>query len=130
VAISPNGEHVAYVLSVPRGADDKVGRNYSEIYVMSAEGGQPRQFTSAPVSARAVAWSPDGNWLTFLSRRSDHSPYTQVYMIPVDGGAARLLTSHTASVGRYAWAPDGKSIAFISRDAVSSEEKNSQQKWL
>lgn len=39
VAMSPDGERVAYTLGAPRSEEDDIGRNFSELYIISSEGG-------------------------------------------------------------------------------------------
>ena len=50
-------------------------------------------------------WSPDGQWIAFLSDRAGHGP--QLYVISARGGGADLLTyAGAGGVHTYAWAPD------------------------
>lgn len=123
VAIDPSGEKVAYVLSVPREADEHYGRRYSEIWVTSLSGGEAIQYTSKPTSSSRVSWSPDGTFLTFLSKRKAVDEHTQIYKLRRDGGEAALVTHHPASISSYRWSPDGKHIAFVAVDAKTEAEK-------
>ncbi len=47
--IDPSGNHVAYVKIVPRGADEKRGGSYREIWVTKLDGSDQRQYTFSPV---------------------------------------------------------------------------------
>ena len=105
VAIDPGGEKIAYVLSSPRGADELSGRNYSEIWVTDIASGDLRQYTSKPVSAVAVSWTPDGEHLLFRTKRKETNPHTQVYSQPWNGGIAKMLTSHDTTVTSYKLSP-------------------------
>lgn len=127
VALDPSGKSIAFVLSVPREEKDKPGGSYGEIWVVPAEGGSPKQYTSKPASSRAVSWSPDGKWLTFLSKRKDQDEHTQIYKMRVDGGEAIALTHHKNSISGYRWSPNGKSIAFVSVDPATKEEKEAKK---
>ncbi len=112
VTMQPDGDYVAYALSVPRGADEEPGGSYSEIWTVSTHAGAPQRLTSAPVSARSPAWSPDETMITFLSRRPDSDPQTQVYAIPVGGGAVRQLSHAPRGIASYALSPDGSLLAY------------------
>jgi dipeptidyl aminopeptidase/acylaminoacyl peptidase len=127
VAISPDGKQIAYVLRVPREEADDPGPSYSEIWMVSTKGGQPRQFTSKPVSSWSPQWSPDGRTLAFLSRREAYHKQTQVYLIPADGGEARRLTESETGVSQFRWSPDGQWIAYTARDPEPEEVKKAKK---
>lgn len=131
--LDPSCQYVAYVLRLPRSEEDEPGGRYSEIWVASLEGGEPRQFTSKPVNAWAPHWTADGREISFLSKRDDYDKSTQVYLIPVDGGEARILTHHETGIKSYRWSPDGRWIAFTAVDAKSEEEKSGEEEgrdWI
>ena len=86
----------------------------TEIFLVATAGGEPVQLTRAKKSSSAPAWSPDGQWLAFVSDRTDKR---QLYLIAPRGGEARALTNVEEGVGSFAWSPDGKSIAFTMTDA-------------
>ena len=127
--IDPSGNHVAYVKIVPRGADEKRGGSYREIWVTKLDGSDQRQYTFSPVNSWSPQWTPNGN-LSFLSSRKDHNPGTQIYILPFKGGEAKLLTDHKTGVGSYQWSPDGKWIAFTSRDQKSDDQKKAEKEGL
>lgn len=127
--IDPSGNHVAYVKIIPRGADEKRGGSYREIWVTKLDGSDQRQYTFSPVNSWSPQWTPNGN-LSFLSSRKDHNPGTQIYILPFKGGEAKLLTDHKTGVGSYQWSPDGKWIAFTSRDQKSDDQKKAEKEGL
>ena len=43
-----------------------------EIYVMDADGGNPRRLTNNPARDYAPSWSPDGKRIVFVSDRDGH----------------------------------------------------------
>jgi dipeptidyl aminopeptidase/acylaminoacyl peptidase len=120
VASSPDGKLIAYTLAKPRGEGERFGRPYSELWVVSAAGGEPRAVVRAPASAGAPHWSPDGSTLAF-SARLEQDPRTQVYGVPATGGDPRLLTHSPLGVMSYAWSPDGKWIAYTAREPEPAE---------
>lgn len=127
VALSPDGKHIAYVLSVPRSPDDEPGHSYAELFVVPTDGGSPKQYVHKPDGVSDIAWSPNGNSLTFLADRNSDKR-KQIYRIFVDGGEAVTLTDHISSITAHHWSPDGKSIAFIASDPKTEEEKQAEKK--
>ena len=127
-AMSPDGDNIAYVLSVPRRDDEKPGPRHSQIWVKRIDDKKPVQFTSSAYDSYAPQWSLKGREITFLSRRKEISDLTQLYSIPVDGGEASLFLEHTAGIGPYRWSPDGAWIAFVSTDTLSAEKTQIMEK--
>lgn len=66
-----------------------------DIYVISAEGGVPRQLTKHPAEDVVPNWSRDGDWIYFASNRSGEY---QVWKVPASGGEPTLVTRCFTSV--------------------------------
>ncbi|RMH75978.1 MAG: S9 family peptidase [Calditrichaeota bacterium] len=128
VAMQPQGEYVAYRLRTPRGADEKPGGAYTELWVVPTEGGEPRQFVSKPHSVGSIAWTPDGKFITFTERRKTFHKHRQVYAIPIDGGEARLLSHAPRDVRQYALSPDGKYLAYTLTDKEPKEIRKQKKR--
>jgi dipeptidyl aminopeptidase/acylaminoacyl peptidase len=128
VTIDPTGKHIAYILLSPRGSEEETGGRYSELFVISASGGAPRQFTYKPTSAGSPQWSPDGKRIYFTSRRKEVDEHNEVYRIPVDGGEAEVVTKSANGVRQYRLSPDGKWIAYTMTDAQTEAEKKEAKK--
>jgi len=103
-AISPDGAHVAYVeaLAAP---------GQSAIYIaphtrVTAGDGK------AACDEAAIAWSPDGKQIAFLS---DHEKkeQLQLYVAGAAGGPARQLTHLKGLLAEPRWSPDGAHIAIL-----------------
>ena len=109
--ISPDGSRVAFVVT----AIDRESNEYrGAIWVAPLDGSaEPRPFTSGERRDTSPRWSPDGNWLAFVSNRGgDEKTPMNLYVIPAEGGEARRLTDQKESVDEIAWSPDSKRIAF------------------
>jgi dipeptidyl aminopeptidase/acylaminoacyl peptidase len=56
------------------------------------------------------AWSPDGRWIAFASRRDGGDP--EIYLMLADGTNPMRLTASTTDDVNPTWSPDGKTLAF------------------
>ena len=87
---------------------------HGEIFTAPVEEGDLKQLTEGPARDRAVAYSPDGKWVSYIS---DQSGREELYVVPVDGSApAQQVTDIDALKFAYNWSPDSKEIAFVSSD--------------
>ncbi|MDP6042692.1 MAG: hypothetical protein QGG64_29350 [Candidatus Latescibacteria bacterium] len=78
--LSPDGQWLAI--------SDRSG-GQSQVYVLRAEGGEPRLITELAPSYWH-GWSPDGRTLAYTGRRDDNF---DIYTIPVAGGEETRLTT-------------------------------------
>ncbi len=75
----------------------------SRIFVVDAQGGEPRRVTPLAPSYWH-SWSPDGKTLAYCAERDGNF---DVYTIPVDGGEERRLTTAEGLDDGPDYAPDG-----------------------
>lgn len=142
VALSPDGQRVVYVASRPRAADAALGHAWSNLWIVPADGAEPRgkaagksggkregarRITSADAEDKAAAWSPDGRSIAFLSARGGEKAKTRLWIVPSDGGEPAALTKDTIDVESFAWGPDSRRIAFVAVDP-KSEAKEKEEK--
>ena len=70
--------------------------SHRQIFVLSAEGGTPRQITSGPHDHGSPVWTPDNAHLIFSSNRYEDRESqprnSEIFSVPVDGGEVRKLT--------------------------------------
>jgi len=126
VAVSPDGKKVAYTVSVAL-MDGEKSEWLSQIYVSEVDSGRTMQLTRGEKSSTNPAWSPDGEWIAFLSPRA--GPKANLWRIPVAGGEAEQLTDEKGGLTAFQWSPEGSQIAFLMTDARSdSEEKAEREK--
>lgn len=105
---SPDGQWIVYVVADVEYAEN---RTNSDLWIVPASGGTPRQLTRSPRHDRHPRWSPDGKWIVFESNRSGEF---QLYTLPVAGGEARGITQISTEANNPVWSPDGRQIAFVS----------------
>ncbi len=100
--ISPDGTKVVY-------ASNEEGKG--DIWVRQIATGQTMNLTKDDEAAtRCYAWSPDGNWIAYVSARDGGG----IYVISEYGGAARRVVAHSfEDLGRLNWSPDGKKLVYI-----------------
>jgi dipeptidyl aminopeptidase/acylaminoacyl peptidase len=121
-AISPNGAWIVYTVYAPRAISDEAGGAWSELWLVSTKGGEPKPFIAGRVNVSEPRWSPDGSAIAFLMARGDKAK-TQVWMIPAAGGEAMPLTNAETGVSTFRWHPAGDRIAYVATTPQSKREK-------
>ncbi len=109
---SPDGKWIAFT--------GQYDGNYN-VYVLPAEGGEPKQLTFLQggghlnermgIHNEVITWTPDGKRVIFLSRRDTYNDwFGRLYSVPISGGLAEALPLPKG--GLTSFSPDGNSIAY------------------
>ena len=109
---SPDGKWIAFT--------GQYDGNHN-VYIMSADGGQPKQLTFNPgggplnermgIHNQVITWTPDSKSIVFLSRRDTYNDwFGKLYSVSVDGGLPEALPLDKGGLTSYS--PDGNSIAY------------------
>ena len=115
--LSPDGQLVAYVVSVP---DREADETRMSVYLAPLDGSESaRRFTHG-ARDHTPRWSPNGRALAFVSDRGEKS---QLFVAPMDGGEARQVTHSKWGISQPAWSPDGSKVAYSSRTGEYTEAK-------
>ncbi len=115
---SPDGKWILYSMAV--------GGN-TDIYRVSAQGGESQRLTDSPGIDVGGTYSPDGSRIVF---ESDRSGTQQVYVMNADGTGQKRISFFGGRAATPEWSPRGDQIAFthISGDfrvaVMSPEGKN------
>jgi eukaryotic-like serine/threonine-protein kinase len=111
---SPDGRWVAF--------DAQSGDNGNwDIYVIDAEGGQPRRLTTHPGFENFPSWSRDGKWIYFRSMRSGRS---EVWRMAPTGGTPVQMTTTGAASAWESW--DGETLYYTRHDGLGPDGKSPQ----
>ena len=125
---SPDGKQIAFT-SDEGFKWDGSGGSHRNIWVMDADGGNPRNLTNHGAKDLSPDWSPDGMQIAFESNRDGGWEFdfwkapSDIYVMTLDGANLINLTNHPAADGSPDWSPDGNQIAFVSnRDGDDNKE--------
>jgi TolB protein len=77
---SPDGKRIIY--------SSYLGRNWNQLWIMTAEGGDPFPLTYGEFDNTAPRWSPDGKRIAFISNQDGN---TSLWVQEVIGGAQKKL---------------------------------------
>jgi dipeptidyl aminopeptidase/acylaminoacyl peptidase len=122
VRISPSGEQLVY--SQQR-VDPETEKKFSNLWIISTDGGSPTQFTFGNQLDSQPRWSPDGESIAFLSNRDDSENPSQIYLIPIHGGESRRVSNVAGKIEYFSWSPDGKK--FLCRIRKTDSEVLARQ---
>jgi dipeptidyl aminopeptidase/acylaminoacyl peptidase len=127
VEISPDSKHIAYILVVPRDPfDGEDGPAWQELHLID-ESGHSRPYVSGAVKVEKIAWTPDGQGVSFLAKREGEEQKS-LYVIPLEGGEASKVVGHETDITEYSWAPDGKRVAFLAKETEPEDKKELKEK--
>ncbi len=128
--MSPNGDAVAYLLSVPRTLYvDADGPAWKQLHVVNTDG-ESRPYFSGQVSVSQVAWSPDGNELFFIAKRDVKADFADIWRMPLHGGEAEVVYKASAGIKSIHPSPDGRTIAFLASDPKPADDKTLKEKRI
>ena len=117
--ISPDGKWVAYTVGY---GDFKQDAFITQIWLAETGAGKTFQLTRGDRASTNPRWSPDGQWLAFLSNRQDDR--NQIFLINPAGGEAQQLTKSETAISNFAWSEDGRTIAYTATEPTPQPLKD------
>ena len=116
--LSPDHQFVAYVVREPS-LDPGKDTFLSRIYISSTQDPTKTRLLCSPdLSTSQPQWSPDGQWISFLSNQSGTN---NLFLISADGGETIPLTHVASSIETYRWSPDSQRIVFMMPEKCSDD---------
>ena len=107
---------------------------HSQVFVISAVGGAPRQLTQGPFQHRGTpTWTPDGQFVLIAANRREDARHetndTEIYEVSLQDGAMRALTDRYGPDRAPTVSPDGEWVAYTSyADQTRAHQIN--QLWV
>src|SRR5882757_5418000 len=91
---------------------------YSHAFVVSADGGSPRQLTFGAYNEDGpLSWTPDSRYVLLSGNRSDNwrldSVTSQIYQVSVADATLTALTNRAGPFRQPKVSPDGSKIAYL-----------------
>lgn len=120
-SFSPDGNEVAYVANTDK---DQATSTNSDIYVVGAGGGEPRQITLGLGADRAPKYSPDGKYIAYRSQAKGGYESDRWRLMLIERATGRTIPLNEnldRSVDEITWSPDGTRIFFTSEDRGRSQ---------
>lgn len=109
---SADGRLALYTVNT---VDAKKDKRRNAVWLASLAGEPPVQLTGEGESSSSPAFSPDGRWISFLSKRGEDKQ-DQLWVLDRRGGEARRLSDVKGEITDYRWSPDGKTILLTMSD--------------
>jgi len=89
---------------------------FTQLFVLPAEGGTPRQVTHGSYNGASATWTPDSRFLLFTSNRREDWEYdplnSEIYEVSLADGSIRALTDRQGPDQDPQVSPDGRWIAY------------------
>ncbi len=89
---------------------------YTHLFVISAEGGAPRQLTHGDFNHGSASWAPDGKHIIFTADRSGNAELDpnneQIFEMNIENGKLTQITSKRGPHSGPVISPNGKLIAY------------------
>jgi len=130
--ISPDGSKILFVRFIVKMEEDGYE---SHIWVISSDGGEPRQFTFCDGNDTAPVWSHNGETIYFTSTRAHggEEKRPRIWAMPASGGEARGLFEASGTVTGLKLSQDGRRFLFLSRveeESETPEEEVGDVMWI
>ena len=100
---------------------------WPHLFVVAADGGEPRQITTGDFVDGDPTWSPDGQCIAFVSARHadrDYDNAADVWVVAADGGEPRQVTDTAGPLSLPTFAPHGRQLAYLGHRYLHESGRN------
>ncbi len=111
--ISPEGSWILYSQSKIDVAKD---RAVSKLYMMSADGKETVTLTEQTKGVGNYQWSPDGKYISYLSKGKDEDNGAQLFLMDRRGGEGIQVSDIKGEIEDYIWFNNGKKVVMVIKD--------------
>ncbi len=111
--ISPEGSWILYSQSKIDVAKDK---SVSKLYMMSADGKETITLTEQTKGVGNYQWSPDGKYISYLSKGKDEDNGSQLFLMDRRGGEGIQVSDIKGEIEDYIWFNSGKKVVMVIKD--------------
>ncbi len=111
--ISPEGSWILYSQSKIDVAKDK---SVSKLYMMSADGKETVTLTEQTKGVGNYQWSPDGKYISYLSKGKDEDNGSQLFLMDRRGGEGIQFSDIKGEIEDYIWFNSGKKVVMVIKD--------------
>jgi len=115
-AVSPAGDRIVYAV---RHADIEADKGSYDLWLSDLDGGEPLQLTTHEGNDTSPAWSPNGQYVFFLSPRGGSN---QVWRMPMKGGEAQQVTDLPLGVETFRISPTGEHLVVSTSVQLDCED--------
>jgi Tol biopolymer transport system component len=119
LAFSPDGSRLAYQRTAQgRTLDGHFG---PQLWISSTAGGTPVALTSSQRYEDAPTWSPDGEWIAYLSTADQQRGELALQKTRVGAGSGTVILKSEIPpfLSRPQWSPDGRWIVCETADGLT-----------
>jgi dipeptidyl aminopeptidase/acylaminoacyl peptidase len=111
--ISPEGSWILYSQSKIDVAKD---RSVSKLYMMSSDGKETITLTEQTKGVGNYQWSPDGKYISYLTKGRDEDKGSQIFLMDRRGGEGVQLSDIKGEINDYVWFNNGKKMIVVVKD--------------
>lgn len=118
---SPDSKHLTFISKEVSEGDKEQKKDKAQPYMMTFSGGEPKQICTMSNGVSDLQWSPDGNYISFLSlegKESESDPlvisegrHTRLWRIYAGSDIPEPITPDGFTIWEYAWSPDSRQLA-------------------
>jgi dipeptidyl aminopeptidase/acylaminoacyl peptidase len=111
--VSPEGKWILYSQSKIDIAKDKT---VSKLYMMSSDGKETITLTEQTKGVGNYQWSPDGKYISYLSKGKDEDNGAQLFLMDRRGGEGIQVSDIKGEIEDYIWFNSGKKVVMVIKD--------------